>query len=225
LEINKEGKTAIFTAEDGKIYSLSQTADKSVMLYNTFQGNEISEPLSRFNVNIAKLVKAVNCLKKTDNLTEFNILNNSLFYQDDVVKFHIRLLSDSVMEVPKINISQVENFKSSAEIFMDSGVLSDIRRALDFSSLTKKFYIETEDNKLYFLFGDKEDSNMYDDIRVLISENFSGTIPSSIFSINILKLIERTRNDVVFKIGQQAMIAKITNENSVLQYITTSLKK
>ena len=226
MEINKEGKAAIF-GTDTELYSISQTADNRVVLYNTYTPVAIDDPLKRFNINLTRVIKALNCVKQTESFSNFTIANNSLSYQDDLIKFNIRLLSDNLMMVPKINPENIKNFPFSSEIYIDSDIVKDIKRVLDFSTSTDKFYIEAEGDKLYFLFGDKAEdtANVQDDIRILVSDKFSGTIPSNIFNVNILKLIEKSKNDLVFKVGKNAMMVNIQNENSTLQYLTTSLKK
>lgn len=226
MEINKEGKAAIFST-DTELYSISQTADNRVVLYNTYTPASIDEPLKRFNINLTQVIKALNCVKQTESFSEFNILNNSFSYQDEMIKFNIRLLNDNLLMLPKINPENIKNFPFTSEIYIESDVIKDIKRVLDFSIATDKFYIEVENDKLYFLFGDKAEdtANIQNDIRILVSDKFNGAIPSNIFNVNILKLIEKSKNDLVFKVGKNAMMVQIQNENSMLQYLTTSLKK
>jgi len=102
----------------------------------------------------------------------------------------------------------------------------EIKRAMDFINTSDKFYIEIEDNKLYFLFGDKNDtSHSSDEIRILVSDKFTGEIPSKIFNTDILKLLYKAKSDIVVKIGQHALMISIENDDNQLHYITTSLKK
>lgn len=178
-------------------------------------------------MNLTRLTKALTCLKKAESVSSFNIQNNNLSYQDDLLKFNLRLLDNNLLNVPKINPEAIERFPFTAEFKVEASIMSELKRVLDFSSETEKFYIELEGNKLYFLFGDKgtDSANVHDDIKLLISDNFQGEIPSNIFNINVLKLLERASTDVIFKIGRQALIAQFQRENSTYQYITTSLKK
>lgn len=226
LEINKDGKAAIFV-KDNLLYSISQTSDNRVSLYNTYSPFNIEDPLPRFNVNLTRLTKALTCLKKAESVSTFNIQNNNLSYQDDLLKFNLKLLDQNLLIDPKINPEAIDRFPFTTEIKVEASIMSELKRVLDFSSETEKFYIELEGNKLYFLFGDKsaESANVHDDIKILISDNFRGEIPSNIFNINILKLLERANTDVIFKLGRNALIAQFQRENSNYQYLTTSLKK
>lgn len=129
--------------------------------------------------------------------------------------------------VPKVNPEAIKNFPFTSEIYIQILTIRDIKRVLDFSTSTDKFYIEVEGDKLYFLFGTRRKIllDIQDDIRNFsILMRFGGTIPSNIFNVNILKLIEKSKNDLVFKVGKNALIVNIQNENSTLQYLTTSLK-
>ena len=226
MEINNEGKAAIFTTPEGELYSLSQTADNRVILYNIYKPLNIETPLERFNLNINKLIKAVNCVNKTAIISSLIIDNNTISYKDDLIKFNIRLLNDKLLTVPKINIANLKTFPFTSEISIDAKVIMEIKRAMDFINTSDKFYIEIEDNKLYFLFGDKNDtSHSSDEIRILVSDKFTGEIPSKIFNTDILKLLYKAKSDIVVKIGQHALMISIENDDNQLHYITTSLKK
>jgi len=225
LEVNNLGKAAIFV-NDNELYSISQTTDNKVILYNTYTPVNIEDKIDRFNIKLNSVVKGLNCVNKTELLSTFEVSNNSFIYKDDLIKFNVRLLSDNMLTVPRINVEVVKAFPFTSEFYLDSAVLFDIKKALDFASTSSKFYIEIQDNKLYFLFGDRSDSaNMYDDIKILVTDQFSGSLPNNIFNTDILKLIMKAKTDVVFKIGKHAMMAELKTESSTLRYITTSLKE
>ena len=183
--------------------------------------------MPRFNVNLTRLTKALSCLKKADAVSTFTIENNNLLYQDDLLKFNLKLLDNNLITVPSINPDAINRFAFTSEVKVEATIMSELKRVLDFSSETEKFYLELEGNKLYFLFGDKstESANIHDEIKILISDNFQGQITSNIFNVNILKLLERANTDVTFKTGRNVLLAQFQRENSNYQYITTSLKK
>lgn len=226
LEINKEGKSAIFFEED-RLYSLSQSADHRVILYNTFSPTSVIDLIPRINVNIPRLIKALNCLKKTENFISFEIEGNNLMYKDDIIKFNFKLLGDNLLKIPAVKAENITKFPFTSQIYIDAETMKDIKRVLDFSINTDKFYIDQEGDKIYFYFGDRaaDDCNLQDDMRLLISDKFHGEFNSTIFSTEILKFMQKSKNDIVLKIGQNAMLAEIANDDSTLNYITTSIKK
>jgi hypothetical protein len=226
LEINKEGKSAIFF-EDNKLYSLSQSADHRVILYNTFIPAEITDPVKRINVNIPRLLKALNCVSKTESLISFTIEDNNLLYQDDIIKFNMKLLGDNLLKVPAVKAENIDKFPFTSQIYISDSTMKDIKRVLDFMVNADKFYIEKEDDCVYFYFGDKsaDDRNLQDDMRLLISNQFHGEFNSTIFSTEILKFMAKSKTDILFKIGQNTMLSEITTDDSTLSYITTSIKK
>lgn len=67
LEINKEGKAAIF-GTDTELYSISQTADNRVVLYNTYSHQLLlMNHETVYNVNLTRVIKALNCVKQTES--------------------------------------------------------------------------------------------------------------------------------------------------------------
>jgi hypothetical protein len=230
VEINKEGRMAVFYDENRKeIYSVSGTKTESIRLYNTYKCFDVIDPCNRISLNVLRLVKGLQCVGASEQVIDLDINNSnkSCSFTSKDIKFNIRLIDDKMVTVPKFNVEVFRKFSVDHTIAVDAESVINIKRALDFSSETEKFYIEQEGTDVYLFFGDKSTtSNHTDSIRVLISEGISNNIPSHIYDIDILKLILKTKNDFSINLNNNGiMFIEIQNNNSNLAYITTPLKK
>jgi len=229
-EINKEGRMAIFyDADREEIYSVSGTKTESIRLYNTYKCFEVEEPVDRVSINVLRLIKGLQCIDNDETNIDLDIdySAKTCSFNSRSLKFSVNLLNDNMVSVPKFNVEVFKKFTTNHSIPVNADSVNNIKRALDFSSDTGKFYIEQEEEKIFFYFGDKNStSNSTDSIRVLIADNVTTTIPSKIYDVDVLKLILRTKNDFSIKLNDNGvMFIEIQNNNSNLKYITTPIKK
>lgn len=230
FEINKEGRIALFYDETkNEIYSISGTKTESIRLFNTFSCVEIENPVSRVSLNVLRLIKGLQCLGSEEPVVELDINtdNKSCSFNSKSIKFNVKLLDDKMVTVPKFNVDVFRRFAIDHTVSVNADSVSNIKRALDFSSETEKFYIEQEGTDIYLFFGDKgSTSNHTDSIKVLISEDVDTKIPTHIYDVDILKLILKTKNDFSINLNNNGiMFIEIQNNSSNLKYITTPLKK
>ena len=230
FEINKEGRIAVFYDEtQNEIYSVSGTKTESIRLYNTYKCFDVEEPSNRISLNVLRLIKGLQCIGSDEQMIDLDINtdNKSCSFTSKSIKFNVRLLDDKMVTVPKFNVDVFKRFAIDHSVFVNADSVSNIKRALDFSSETEKFYIEQEGSDIYLFFGDKAStSNHTDSIKVLIAEGITSNIPSHIYDVDILKLILKTKNDFSINLNNNGiMFIEIQNNSSNLKYITTPLKK
>lgn len=227
-DLNREGKIALF-ANDKELYSITTTKSRTINLYNTYKPLYIEDSLDRCSLNVLKLIKGLNCLSSEEVLVSLEISKDkgNCSFETKDIKFNIKLLNDNLVEVPKFNIDIFNKFTIHHKIPIDADKVINIKKALDFSSDTSKFYLEQEDNNVFFYFGDKNSSsNHLDDIRILVSENVTTDIPKKIYDVDILKLVLKFKNDFSMKLNDNGvMYIEVENNNSNLKYITTPLIK
>ena len=224
LEINKNGKTAIFCDDDKTLHAIYLTEDKTVYLYIRYTPDQISDPIPRFNINLNKLSQALSCVKNSDTIL-LNIDEKKISYKDDTISFTVRGVENEEIPVVKFSVSAFEKFNTVYSFKIDKKILGELKQADAFASDTTKFYIEKEDDKLYIMFGDKT-ANHYNSIKVLIQDNFSENIDEIIYNNPILRLLFRSKGNITFKIcDNSALIATISTEKTTASYITTKLKK
>lgn len=225
-DLNKEGKIALFTHEE-ELYSVSTTKSRTIHLYNTYKPLQISEPIERCSLNILRLIKGLQCISSSEETfitLDISPKTGNLSFATDDIKFNVRLLDDNLVNVPKFNINAFRQFQIDHIIEINSDKVNNIRKALEFSSDTCKFYLEQEDDKLFFYLGDKN-ATQYDNIRIFVA-NCSSKIPQKAYDVDILKLVLKFKNDFSMKLNDNGvMYIEIENTNTNLKYITTPLVK
>jgi hypothetical protein len=229
-EITKSGKVSIFT-EDDILYSLSSTESNTITLYNTYRPLTIVDPLDRFSINVSKLTKGIQCTKSDSTFIELSIGEDTnspcCSFNTKDIKFNIRLLDNNLVSVPKFSVNNFKKYVTHHTINITADKVSNIKKALDLSSDNCKFYLEQENELLYFYFGDKvSTSNHTDDISVLVAEDVKTPIPKKIYDADILRLVLKGKNDFSMKLNDNGvMYIEIKNPNANLKYITTPLLK
>lgn len=230
FEINKEGRIALFYDESQQeIYSIAGTKTESIRLFNTYRCFSVEDPSTRVSLNVLRLIKGLQCIGSDEQIIDLDIdtSNKTCAFTSKSIKFNVRLLDDKMVTVPKFNVDVFRRFAIDHSVFVNADSVANIKRALDFSSETEKFYIEQEGSDIFLFFGDKgSTSNHTDSIKVLIAEGITSKIPSHIYDVDILKLILKTKNDFSINLNNNGiMFIEIQNNNSNLKYITTPLKK
>jgi hypothetical protein len=224
LEINKNGKTAIFCDDNRTLHAIYLTDDRTVYLYIRYTPEKITDPIPRFNINLSKLSQALSCIKSTDSII-LNVDDKKTTYKDDTVAFTVNGTENEEIPTIKFSVAGFENFNVINTFKINQSIINELKRADAFASDTTKFYLEREDDKLYIMFGDKT-AKHYNSIKVLIQDNFEENMDEIIYNNPILRLLFRAKGDIAFKVcDNSALIATVTTEKAVANYITTKLKK
>lgn len=228
-QLTREGRIAVFTDGD-QIYSVSgsKTSSDTIKLYNTYKPFLIEDPIPRFSINVARLQKALACLNSEEMITlDISTLTGTCNFSSKEIKFSIKLLDNNMVTVPKFNVEVFKQFPMDFTLPICRESVQQIHKALTFSSETGKFYIEQEEDEVYFTFGDKNDTaNVTDSMRILIAKNITDEIPNKIYDAEVLGLILRTKTDFSMKLARNGvMFIEIENNNSNLKYLTAPLKK
>lgn len=228
IGINKKGQAAIFT-DDNKIYSISSTETGSVFLHNVFHAASIEDPIKRFNINLSRLQKGLDCVKGNFPFVDFVVSlergEKALSYADSNIKFNIKLIEDNIINIPKFNIGVFQTLTPTFEIPITQDNLMALKSANAFASETSKFYIQKEDDNVYIFFGDKQEKHN-DDIKVLIPNPHSGELVENIFDTTILNLIFKIGENVQLKIYENKILSmSVIQDNYTLNYITPKLKQ
>lgn len=224
LEINKNGKTAIFCDDDKTLHAIYLTDDKTVYLYIRYIPEKIIDPIPRFNINLNKLSQALSCVKNTD-MVLLNIEERQVTYKDDTLAFSVNGIENQEIPLVKFSVDAFNKFNVVNKFKINQSIISELKRADAFASDTTKFYLEQEDDKLYIIFGDKT-AKHYNSIKVLIQDEFKEDMGEIIYNNPILRLLFRAKGDILFEIcDNSALIATISTEKTTASYITTKLKK
>lgn len=227
-ELNREGKIALF-CDGSNLYSITATKSGNINLYNTYKPLHVDDHIERCSLNVLKLIKGLGCVANDEMFVSLDISDsdNTLTFATKEIRFNIRLLDNNLVHVPKFNLEVFKKFTVHHEVNIDANKVVNIKKALEFSSDTSKFYIEQEDEDVFFYFGDKSStSNHTDDIKIHVAEGVKTKVPNKIYDVDILRLVLKSKNDFSMKLNDNGvMYIEIENSNSNLKYITTPLIK
>lgn len=227
-DLNKEGKVALFST-DTELYSISATKSRGINLYNTYKPASIVDSVERCSINVVKLVKGLQCVMNDEMFVSLEISDQTktCSFKTRDIRFNIKLLDDNLVEVPKFNVENFKKFTVHHTIDVDSDKVVNIKKALEFSTELSKFYLEQEDDCVFFYFGDKDTtSNHLDDIKILVAEGIKTKIPEKMYDVDILRLVLKFKNDFSMKLNDNGVIyIEIENNNSNLKYITAPILK
>jgi len=222
VDINKEGKSAIFI-KDNQLVCTTALNNRSIYFYNTYQPLEIIEPVDRFNINHQKLKVALACIENSQEIL-LNVENNKLSYSDGNLKFDIRLLTNSIVEVPAFNIDTFNALTYTFSSTLKRDDLNKLKNADAFCSDTNKVYIRIEDKKLVITFGDKQ-TQQNNEMRIVLDNEFEGMCEESVYDAAIFRLLFKEKRDITMKINDKVLVFETNTDNSKQVYITTKLKK
>jgi hypothetical protein len=223
LEINKDGRIKIQVIDD-HLVSIIKGASEA-MLIAKYKPIYITDPVDSFCLNLNTLLKGIKCIS-SENFSELDIENNYLEYKDNKIKFNIKLLqSNMIPDAPKISMDAVEKHPIESVVSVTSEDMKEIMRAKAFMPECKKMYLYPEnDNDTVFEFGDRELDHK-NNIKVTLPSSSTETFTPCIFENSLLDLFFRNKCDKLFKVGARALIVEVEQDNSVLTYLTTKLKK
>ena len=220
LDVEKDSKVAVFSEADS-IYALCKK--DGVILYSTFVPNTIDEPLPRFNINLAQLKKGLDCLKDKEMIS-LKVKGREMSYSDDLLRFNVKLLEDSVIPPVNQNLRRMENFEYPTQFTITPETMNDLKKAKGFST-SPKFYVACEDGKIFFTLADKLTSHD-NEISVFITDQYKGEVKENIYEISVLDLLCEFKCDIVVKIMENgSLMFEIVSPSSTLRYLVLALKK
>lgn len=220
--LSKVSDSAILNLENDRIYAISASEDRSMFLWSTLEwDSNIKQTLNLPSVK--KLSKSLNLT--TGSVVEFELNSNNLEYKGSKVKFKYHLYSDGILVAPKLTLTKIESLQYEYEFEVSKDFLSSLIKQSSVFKDTKKLYIFTEDNKLYWSLADKTQMNT--DVLTVEGEDVDFEMDDFILNLDNIQLLSfGDAKSFTFKINKMG-IGNITlkNGNVELNYILSSLTK
>jgi len=218
----KVSDSAILNLENDRIYAISASEDRSMFLWSTLEwDSNIKQTLNLPSVK--KLSKSLNLTTGSD--VEFELNSNNLEYKGSKVKFKYHLYGDGILVAPKLTLTKIESLQYEYEFEVSKDFLSSLIKQSSVFKDTKKLYIFTEDNKLYWSLADRTQMNT--DVLTIEGEDVDFEMDDFILNLDNIQLLSfGDAKSFTFKINKMG-IGNITlkNGNVELNYILSSLTK
>lgn len=227
LDVAKGDKSAIFI--DGEwIYTLWANHGIRMGLYQAFKPKDIIDPITRFNVDMAKIAQALKCLSKEceETVLDINTTKKKVILKQDDWNINMGMVEDRLTSVPSINPSKLEDPSIVYdEIHIDLETIKKLKKADTFANTTLKMYLENVGGNLICTLGDKTDPHL-DNISLVLQEKMDKSLSEHIYDAAFLHNIFRVRSDITLKIlTNKALLVTASSDNSKTIHLATHIKK
>jgi predicted SnoaL-like aldol condensation-catalyzing enzyme len=221
LEVNKNGRCAIQT-EDDYVFSNQRTEDGQTGIHVRYQ-TKFLEPLPRFNIDLTQLEAALKCVADKE-LVELEITKQSISYADEKIKFKIRTIEDVMVPLFKFDHKKHADIPGFLVFDLPPKITIDIKKAMDFASTSLKFYLYSDDKKLFIHFGDKKQKHL-NNVDILIKDNLDKDVEERIYNVAFMRLILSQKNLMSLKLEESGVLqaSSVDGPNKVI-YRTAKLK-
>jgi hypothetical protein len=236
--INRLTESCVLNITPSCIYSISASADNTVILYAKAlfpkESEFVKEPIRLNIISIKRLLSGLECLGDNGQfsieLESNNIKCQSVDHEtEEKTYFKYHLVDDSIVREAAVNINKISSLKFDTEFTISQGKLKQLMYGYSFTSDLTKIYFSTKEDKVYAEIDDKTLQNV-DNITLVASSEYIGTsleqpVP---ISMEVFKNLALCRNDIKVKINNQykVFVFQNTEEESIeLKYIISALVK
>ncbi len=225
LDAIPSGKTALLI-ENNQISTYYLNPERTESFYQETTIEDIEDPMDRFNIDLNKLSTGMVCIKTEDSVV-FHVDKKELTFKNEAISFKIRTLENEMVPLPAYNPKKQEAYKGIVSEFeLPNTVLQDIKHADTFASDSLKMYLFKENDSLYLMFGDKQQSYL-DSIKVLVKDNFTASFNERIYRAAFIRRAFKFKNNTlkmrILDNGTLMLIATATNTKTI--YSSTPIKQ
>lgn len=223
--INRFSETAILKVSGNVVSCLVSSLDNTTVLFCKYLLNEEAE--DEFMINIPNVDKLISSLKLVDaDEIDLTIDTNSIQYKSNNIKFRFHLYEDGILTVPKLNLEKIQAFDYDVEFEIPSQTINQLVKSSTIAGEVNKVYLYNKDGKIHAELTDRTIDNS-DMFSFCVVDNYEGTpisqpIPLMLDAIRSFSALNLNAN---VSINNEYGIVqfKITTNQSVLQYIVTSV--
>lgn len=220
LEVNKNGRCAIQT-EDGFIYANQRTEDGQTGLHVRYE-TPFFDALDRFNIDLTQLEAALKCVTDKETV-ELNISKQCVSYADEKIRFKIRTIEDVMVPLSKFDHKKHEVIPGILLFEIPQKIAQELKKAMDFASTSLKFYLFSEDKKLFVHFGDKKQKHL-NNVDILIKDNLDKDIEERIYNAAFMRLVLTQKNVIKLKLEETGVLQAVVEGPNKIIYRTAKLK-
>jgi hypothetical protein len=225
--LTKISDACVLELDKNILSCLTCTSDNSVIFHIDFPiDGEFEDGLKLNCPDLKKLIKAIDAISYDE--IAFNILENSLSYNDSNIRFKYHLLEDDIIKRPKLSLKKLSDTHFNSSFILNTDRVKDLVRGSIFSSDSNKIYIYSDENGVHGELTDKVRNNI-DTITIKICDSFDGDRIENIpLNFEIFRIMELSSSkDVFVKINNKLgiVIFEIENNYNKMKYVLSSLIK
>jgi hypothetical protein len=223
--INRFSETAILKVSGNEISCLVSSIDNTTVLYSKYMlASNVEE---EFQINVPNIDKLVSSLKIIDdNEVSLKINSNNIQYKSNNIKFRFHLFEDGILTVPKLNLDKINAFEYDVNFLIESHIINQLVKSSSIAGDVNKVYLYTQENNIYAELTDRTIDNS-DMFTFCVVDNYNGPpitepIPLMLDAVRSFSALN-LNTDVSINNEYGIVQFKITTNQSILQYIVTSV--
>ena len=195
--IGRVTEDSIITISDGKLTSLNNTSDGTLIQYTTYNYGVDNINIVLNVPDIQRLTKVVSCIE--DNEIDLVIGTNNISYTSNTLRFKYYLLEDGILSSPPISVDKIKAIKYDMSFVLPFSSLTNLLKGNTFASETDKLYLYTDETgTVYGELTDRARHNV-DSFTLKLSEgDGKGSIPTPIpINFENIRIISGTKCDFI----------------------------
>jgi hypothetical protein len=181
IPLSRVGDSAVLSVEKEQIQSLITTSDNTVIVSASYQ-LEGNSSIKKLNIpDLKKLCRIIQCIEGESIELELN--TNSISYNSSNVKFKYHLYDDSIISVPKLNLSKLDTLNYNGNFTISHTAIGALIKGSTIATETNKIYISFEGQTVKGELTDKSRSNI-DSYGISISDDYTGSAINNHIPLN-----------------------------------------
>jgi hypothetical protein len=225
IPLSKVSDSVVIHVEQSQISSLVSTSDNTVIVSCEYKDDSITAS-KRLNIpDVKKFCRIIQCIE-TENL-ELTLDTNSINYSSPSVRFKYHLYDDSIISVPKLNLSKLDKLDFNGNFKLNHQTIVSLIKGSSIATDTSKIYISFKDNIVYGELTDRSRANV-DSYGLKIADTYSGVQINDHIPLNfeIFRIISSMKFDTLnCKIASSTgvMVFDMQTSSTAMKFIVSAL--
>jgi hypothetical protein len=226
IPVSKVGDSAVLDIDKEHIRVLLATSDNTVIMSAEYK-EIINTSVKKLNIpDVKKLCRILQCIEA--QAIQLDIAENNISYSSESIRFKYHLYDDSIISVPKLNLSKLEKLDFNGEFSVDYSVIMSLIKGSSIATDTEKIYISIKnDDTVYGELTDKARANV-DSYGIKIAANYSGVPVKASIPLNfeIFRIISSMKfNQINCKLASSTgvFVFDMKANNTQIKFIVSAL--
>lgn len=225
IPISKVGDSVVIDVNEESIKALLAASDNTVIVNAEYLERSNSSK-KRLNIpDIKKLCRILQCIETPS--VELDISDNNISYSSDGMRFKYHLYDDSIISVPKINLTKLEKLDFNGRFTVSQTTILALIRGSSIATDTNKIYLSFSCEDVFGELTDKARPNV-DSYSLKISNDYSGVIVENSIPLNfeIFRIISSMKfNQIHSKFAESTgvIVFDMETTNTKIKFIISAL--
>jgi len=225
VPLSKVADSAVLNIEPGKINALVATNDNTIIVNAVYTDSSI-DCSKRLNIpDVKKLCRILQCIDKPEIQLKLDI--NNISYSSSETRFKYHLYDDSIIPVPKLNLSKLDKLDFNGQFTMSHSSIVSLIKGSSIATDTNKIYLTFKENEVFGELTDKARSNV-DSYGLKVASDYQGSINNQALPLNfeIFRIISSMKFSAIkskIALSTGVLTFDMNSENTQMRFIISAL--